>query len=75
MPTSRASSLLAAPMASPGNVIDFVRYRASRNHEDLPLFARPLSSGPAKVTPFGRLSDRDVAHRARMLAHLQAVQR
>jgi hypothetical protein len=55
------------------NVVDFARFRANRDAVDLPLFARPLPSRPATVTAFRRLSDRDVAHRARMLAHLYAI--
>ena len=54
-------------------VIDFARYRARHRQPELPLFARPLRAQPAVVTPFRRLTPREVAHRTRMLAHLRAV--
>jgi hypothetical protein len=54
-------------------VIDFARYRARHRQPELPLFARPLRPQPAVVTPFRRLTPREVAHRTRMLAHLRAV--
>ena len=56
------------------NVIDFSRYRARQRPPDLPLFARPLRREPAVITPFRRLTPREVAHRTRMLAHLRAVE-
>jgi hypothetical protein len=56
-------------------IVDLARYRSAREEIELPLFARPLAAGPATITPFRPLSDREVAHRARMLAHLNAARR
>jgi hypothetical protein len=72
MPMSDVRS--ATQAASRATVVDFARYRAAHRQAELPLFARPLRSLPATVTPFRRLSAREVAHRARMLAHLRAVE-
>lgn len=56
------------------NVVDLARYRAERAQPELPLFTRPSQAlPPATITPFRRLSERQVAHRARMLAHLHTA--
>ena len=56
-------------MASRSNVVDFVRFREARERARLPLFETP--SEVATLTPATRpLSNREVEHRERMLAHL-----
>jgi hypothetical protein len=81
MTTPKLSGVLAFQSARRADVIDLARYRASRARQEdpdqaeLPLFARPLRGAPATVTPFRRLTERDVAHRARMLAHLSGLRR
>ena len=58
----------------PSNVVDLARYRAERAQAELPLFARPVQQVElATITPFRRLSAREVSHRARMLAHLHSA--
>ena len=57
-------------------VVDLLRYRSARQTHPLPLFdGPPLTDVPrlATIAPFRVLSARDVAHRARMLAHLRAA--
>ena len=51
------------------NIVDFARYRMTRGERQLPLFENNRIPGPA---PFEPLSDRQTAHRRRMLEHLQA---
>lgn len=65
-----------ARQARETNVVDLLRYRTARQTHPLPLFdGPPLTDVPrlVPISPFRVLSARDVAHRARMLAHLRAV--
>jgi hypothetical protein len=60
-------------MDSPGtrdNVVDLARFRARKARPPLPLFDGVPTRRLAEVAPFRRLSEREVAHRTRMLAHL-----
>jgi hypothetical protein len=54
------------------NVVDFIRYRSGRERrpERRDQTARAVL---APVVPFRVLTDREVAHRERMLAHLAAA--
>ncbi len=56
-------------MAGRSKVVDFQRFRESRDRDRLPLFdGIPLSADPA---PARRLNSREVAHREQMLSHLK----
>jgi hypothetical protein len=58
--------------------VDLIKYRASRPaRAPLPLFDAPppARSAPPAIVPFRPLSEREIAHRVRMLAHLEAGRR
>jgi hypothetical protein len=75
MPTSNPSTNSTRELLARAKVVDLLRFRTEREPEELPLFARPMPAGPAIIAPFRRLSERELAHRARMLAHLDAARR
>jgi hypothetical protein len=54
------------------NVVDFIRYRSGRDRR--PGRQEPTGRAVlAPVVPFRVLTEREVAHRERMLAHLAAA--
>ena len=67
-------------MPSTSKVVDIGAYRADQLRRRLPLFDPPAPEAPAPGTqatlrfePAAALSSRQVAHRARMLEHLNHV--
>jgi hypothetical protein len=54
-------------MAKRSNVVDFERFRRSREQARLPLFDDALRA----LEPPRSLTEREVTHRERMLKHLQ----
>jgi hypothetical protein len=53
-------------------VVDLEGYRLARDRDHLPLFEDNAAGAPPQPVASVSLSERQVAHRTRMLAHLRA---
>ncbi|MFI5177375.1 MAG: hypothetical protein ACHQO8_02365 [Vicinamibacterales bacterium] len=59
-------------MAGRSKVVDFQQFRAERGRQRLPLLEQP-EPALRELEPPRSLSDREVAHRERMLSHFKAL--
>jgi hypothetical protein len=54
-------------------VVDLNEFKAAREARQLELLGAVPEPGPSTIEPERELTPREVAHRARMLAHLDAA--